>query len=149
MTQVIPIRSLSDYTDDEDDDCYEYNEVSSLTDGSLALDDYKSELNSNEPDYPYHEVVRKKADRAKLQPGFCRDCEAFCKVFMSGKGREVFKESDLVECSRHHSKFVTNQPSTPEDFWELSFIDEIKARERREKEKKRLQKLQQHPVYHK
>eukprot|EP00980_Cylindrotheca_fusiformis_P013645 scaffold3513_cov102-Cylindrotheca_fusiformis.AAC.6 len=74
----------------------------------------------------YEQVVRKKDDRDQLQRHDCPDCGQFLRAVMEGRGAEVFEQHALLCDSRHRTRYTP--PETPEDFWELSFMDEIKAR---------------------
>ena len=92
--------------------------------------DDENTTSTNEPNYKYHEVVRKKKERRALQGHDCPSCRSFldavCKDW-DGKDNGMFNRSELVqECSRHRSKHEPNQ--TPPGFWELSFADSVAAR---------------------
>jgi hypothetical protein len=76
----------------------------------------------------YEEVVRKKDEREKLQRHDCPDCGKFMDAIMEGDGAKVFERHQLRCTSRHRTRYTP--PETPEHFWELSFIDEIRDRER-------------------
>lgn len=76
----------------------------------------------------YEEVVRKKDEREKLRRHDCPDCGKFMDAIMEGDGAEIFERHQLMCNSRHRTRYTP--PETPEHFWELSFIDEIKKRER-------------------
>lgn len=81
---------------------------------------------------PYCEVVRKKADRAALKPHECPECGKFIDAIMEQDKHGVYNRHELMCASRHRHRFTP--PETPEDFWELSFIDERDARLKRQKE---------------
>ena len=70
--------------------------------------------------FAYQEVVRKKCDRAKLPGHFCAQCQPFIDATKDGLRPEDVAALQ-AECSRHRAY----QPpqGTPDDFWELSFID--------------------------
>jgi hypothetical protein len=98
-------------------------------DQSLWHDDDDDETNNDNNDTPnfrYEEVVRKKALREGLKPHDCPDCAAFVNWVMQKDGANVYKREELMCCSRHRRR--DTPPSTPCDFWELSFVDERDAR---------------------
>ena len=73
----------------------------------------------DEPSYAFQEVVRGKDARAAL-PG--HDCEE-CRKFLDALGNDTgFRDTIVQECSRHRSRFAP--PSTPKDYWRLTFADE-------------------------
>ena len=82
---------------------------------------------------PYTEVVRKKTERAKLKPHRCEECGAFMDAVLASDDRGVHSRDELMCCSRHRHRFTP--PETPEGFWELSFHDEILARQKAQLEK--------------
>ncbi|KAG7343241.1 hypothetical protein IV203_021186 [Nitzschia inconspicua] len=84
------------------------------------MDDSSHE--ANEPDFKYLEVVRKKAEREGLNPYDCPDCAKFFNAVTAGDAKDVYKRDELLGCSRHRGR--STPPQTPEDFWEMSFIDE-------------------------
>ena len=89
--------------------CYGY---ACPTDGSLDF--------TQPGAFAYQEVVRKKCDRAKLPGHFCAQCQPFIDATKDGLRPEDVAALQ-AECSRHRAY----QPpqGTPDDFWELSFID--------------------------
>ena len=79
----------------------------------------KPASNPDEPSYAFQEVVRGKDARAAL-PG--HDCEE-CRKFLDALGNDTgFRDTIVQECSRHRSRFPP--PSTPKDFWRMTFPDE-------------------------
>jgi hypothetical protein len=111
--------------------------------GAAAADDdddddlFNDDDEDDRPKYAYQEVVRKKAEREALPAHDCPECAQFRAVVMSGKGKDVFNEDEIMACSRHRSR--APPPSTPPQYWELSFADEVEARKKREKEAQRQQ----------
>jgi hypothetical protein len=100
---------------------------------SLWNDDDDAEgdtTHHSRPDYRYQEVVRKRAEREGLKPYDCPDCAAFVDTILQGEGAKVYNRNELMCCSRHRSRHTP--PSTPPDFWELSFIDERDRKRERE-----------------
>jgi hypothetical protein len=81
-----------------------------------------SDEDRDRPNYKYQEVVRKRAEREGLKPYDCPECAAFVDMILQGDGAKVYNRDELMCCSRHRSRHTP--PSTPPDFWELSFIDE-------------------------
>jgi hypothetical protein len=79
--------------------------------------------------FRYQEVVRGREARQALPSHDCPDCGKFLDAVMEGNGANVFERHELMCQSRHRSRHTP--PSTPEDFWELSFQDEIKARKQK------------------
>ena len=74
----------------------------------------------NSPSYKYCEVVRKKDERRALPGRVCPECNGF---FDAVCDNDVFNKDDFVGlCSRHRSRHTP--PQTPDNFWDLSFIDE-------------------------
>lgn len=88
-------------------------------------DDFLSE--SPQPKYAYKETVRCHKDRNGLP---CHDCDECRKWYLTLKKTGHEFSQDPVAFSRHRSRF--RPPETPEDFWEMSFVDERKARQLRE-----------------
>ncbi len=81
--------------------------------------------------YPYEEVVRGKTAREALIGYECKECAAFFdKAVLHGDGANHYNRDELLRCSRHRAR--QTPPQTPEDFWDLSFMDE--KLERKEKE---------------
>ncbi|GMI52774.1 hypothetical protein ScalyP_jg7264 [Parmales sp. scaly parma] len=71
------------------------------------------------------EVVRDEKRRA-LPAHDCEECKKFYDAICDGNSE--FNKSDLMKhCGRHRSKFTPDM--TPEGFWEMSFTDEVQARE--------------------
>merc|ERR1711957_387553 len=92
---------------------------------------------NNNNKFRYQEVVRNKKERQSLKGRTCEDCINFVNAICDGNGSKFFKKdgSIVTECSRHRSRHTP--PSTPADFWELSFPDERREREEKEKEKEK------------
>jgi len=90
----------------------------------------KSKPSPNPPPQPsttfkYKEVVRGEKRRA-LPAHDCEECKKFYDAICDGNSE--FNKSDLMKhCGRHRSKFTPDM--TPEGFWEMSFTDEVQARE--------------------
>ncbi|XP_053350809.1 DNA endonuclease RBBP8 [Clarias gariepinus] len=59
-------------------------------------------------------VVRKKAERRKLQGHTCKECE----IYYADLPEEERKKK-LSSCSRHRFRYIP--PSTPEHFWDVGF----------------------------
>ncbi|KAF5902714.1 DNA endonuclease RBBP8, partial [Clarias magur] len=59
-------------------------------------------------------VVRKKAERRKLQGHTCKECE----IYYADLPEEERKKK-LSSCSRHRFRYIP--PSTPENFWDVGF----------------------------
>ena len=78
-----------------------------------------SKSNSNEPTFAYQEVVRGRANREAL-PGY--DCEE-CRKFLNAIGDGYDRDQIIQQCSRHRSRHAP--PSTPDGFWNLTFIDSV------------------------
>ncbi|KAL3809958.1 hypothetical protein ACHAXA_011400 [Cyclostephanos tholiformis] len=72
----------------------------------------------NEPPFAYQEVVRGRANRQAL-PG--HECEK-CRKWFDAIGPGYDRREIVKECSRHRSRHIP--PSTPPDFWKLTFVDE-------------------------
>ena len=78
--------------------------------------------------YKYQEVVRGKKAREKLHGYNCECCSGFYDALCAGKGSEHFDREKLIQQnSRHRAR--DSPPQTPVDFWEMSFVDEIRERE--------------------
>jgi len=80
--------------------------------------------------YKYKEVVRNRSDRRSMRAHDCPECKAFLDAVCGKEGENnIFDRSKLIQqCSRHRSNF-SQDPPTPDGFWELSFADSLKARE--------------------
>jgi hypothetical protein len=98
--------------------------------------DRKRQLQPNNNDAPkkkkttpttfrYQEVVRGKAERETLKGYECPECGDFLDAAL--EGMEVDRH-EFMCASRHRARHTP--PSTPEGFWELSFVDEMKQREK-------------------
>jgi hypothetical protein len=107
----VTIKKIHHHDDDDDDDDLMYD---------------SSQEGRRVPQHlvKYQEVVRKKSEREALYPYDCPDCAKFINAVMEGKGKEIYHRNELVTCSRHRGRHTP--PSTPSQFWELSFIDEKK-----------------------
>jgi hypothetical protein len=81
---------------------------------------------SQQPNYPYKETVRCKAERQGLR---CHDCEQCRKWYFMLQSTGHNLSQDPLQNSRHRSRFATSE--TPQDFWELDFIDELRDEERK------------------
>ena len=82
---------------------------------------------------PYLEVVRKKEERDRLNRYECVECGKFIEAICDQDSQGVYDRHALLCNSRHRARFTP--PQTPEDFWELSFVDERDAKRRRRVEK--------------
>jgi hypothetical protein len=69
--------------------------------------------------YKYHEVVRGKAKRQCLPGHDCPECKAFYEC-IHRNGHEF--SQNPVEHTRHRAQYAP--PETPENFWEMDFVDE-------------------------
>lgn len=77
--------------------------------------------------FRYEEVVRGKAAREALTGYECEECAAFFdEAVLHGDGAKYYDRDELLRCSRHRA--LHTPPQTPEDYWELSFMDEKKER---------------------
>lgn len=77
--------------------------------------------------FRYEEVVRGKLAREALNGYECEECAVFFdEAVLHGDGAKYFDRDELLRCSRHRA--LHTPPQTPEDYWELSFIDEKKER---------------------
>ena len=72
---------------------------------------------NNEPSFAYQEVVRGRANRQALPGHECEECRKWYDANPGYDRREI-----VMECSRHRSRHIP--PSTPPDFWNLTFVDE-------------------------
>lgn len=79
----------------------------------------KNYTKDGEPTFVYQEVVRGKEARAAL-PG--HDCEE-CRKFLDALGPGFDRDEVVQRCSRHRAKQAP--PSTPSNFWALTFIDSV------------------------
>jgi hypothetical protein len=76
------------------------------------------------------EVVRGRAEREALNGYECAQCAAFFdEAVLVGNGAKYYDRDELLRCSRHRSRHTP--PQTPEDYWELSFMDEKTERLRK------------------
>jgi hypothetical protein len=75
---------------------------------------------SQQPTYAYQERVRSKAERQRLPTYDCPECRAF---YANLNDSQI----DPSEYCRHRARHPP--PETPPDFWEVDFIDEVRARE--------------------
>ena len=80
--------------------------------------------NKKPPGFVYHDVVRNKVERQSMPGHSCQECKAFWDTVCDDG--TVFERKHFEDCSRHRARH--SPPSTPDGFWELSFMDEIKAR---------------------
>jgi hypothetical protein len=89
--------------------------------------------NSQEPDFAYQETVRCKHLRERLPCHDCPNCRKFFEALrktghdvhdFAGGGIPPLTGNNHVIFSRHRARYARNE--TPEDFWELDFIDERK-----------------------
>jgi hypothetical protein len=85
----------------------------------------KNDDEESQSDYKHIEVVRGKKKRACLPGHSCQDCDPFWAAVCDGN--DVFDRKQFQDCSRHRSTF--SPENTPPNFWELSFRDEVQARE--------------------
>jgi hypothetical protein len=77
--------------------------------------------------FRYEEVVRGKAAREALTGYECVECAAFFdEAVLHGDGAKYYDRDELLRCSRHRA--LHTPPQTPEDYWELSFMDEKRER---------------------
>jgi len=82
----------------------------------LIEDDNIVETSSTKKPFKFKETVRNKSERDQL-PG--HECE-HCKKFYDAVGIDD-KKKFLNFCSRH--KYQDSPPTTPENYWEVSFPD--------------------------
>ncbi|KAL7557406.1 hypothetical protein ACA910_009111 [Epithemia clementina (nom. ined.)] len=80
--------------------------------------------------YKYEEVVRCKAERQGLPCRDCVDCRAFYDV-LRRSGDHLVNSQSTVQFSRHRTRFTP--PETPEDFWEIDFIDEKRKKQQQQR----------------
>lgn len=83
-------------------------------------------VDGDEPGYAYQETVRCKEFRAGLPCQDCYQCQRFYKV-LQDTGHDIVVE----DAGRHRNRFAPSE--TPEDFWELDFIDELKEQRKQGK----------------
>ena len=98
----------------------------------------KHKKNNNKPSFKYQQVVRGKAQRQALKGWSCPECDQFWNAVCHQQGNAtVFQRQHFENCSRHRA---AHSPShTPQDFWELSFLDERRARQEQEKQQEQEQ----------
>jgi hypothetical protein len=75
------------------------------------------------PSFRYQEVVRKKTEREALNTYECEECGKFMDALLQDDAEGVFQRHELMCASRHRARHTP--PETPENFWELSFVDEL------------------------
>jgi hypothetical protein len=78
-------------------------------------------------DYKHVEVVRGKKKRECLPGHSCQCCDPFWSAVCDGN--DVFDRKQFQDCSRHRA--AHSPENTPPNFWDLSFRDEVLAREER------------------
>lgn len=76
-------------------------------------------------DYKHVEVVRGKKKRECLPGHSCPGCDPFWSAVCDGN--DVFDRKQFQDCSRHRA--AHSPENTPPNFWDLSFRDEVLARE--------------------
>ncbi len=81
------------------------------------------------PKYAYKETVRCRKDRQGLP---CHDCDECRYWYLTLKNTGHEFSQDPLSFSRHRSRFQPHE--SPVDFWEMSFVDERKARQAEEAE---------------
>jgi hypothetical protein len=85
--------------------------------------------------YKYVQVVRNRAERRMLNGHTCPECDAFAKFVLQARdsqGNAIYEPKDIVQaCSRHRNLLSQGGSNTPEDFWELSFVDSIERRRKK------------------
>jgi len=102
-------------------------------DASKKVVDKAGRHSQNQDIFKYEEVVRGKMAREALNGYECEECAAFFdKAVLHGDGAKCYDRDELLRCSRHRGRHTP--PSTPQDYWELSFIDEREARLHKEAE---------------
>ena len=69
----------------------------------------------NQPGYAYEEVVRKKADRARLQAFDCPECEEYYAQCLA----DGLPVDHIQQCGRHRG-LKKHKPSPP-NFWDVDF----------------------------
>jgi len=72
-----------------------------------------------EPSFAYQEVVRGREKRQALPGHECEECRKFHDALGPGFDRDHL----VMECSRHRARHAP--PSTPPDFWKLTFVDSV------------------------
>jgi len=86
----------------------------------------------SEEKFKYEEVVRNHAERRSLHGHTCQECDAFARFMLQArdsKGDAIYDLKDIVQaCSRHRKRFSQGECTTPEGFWELSFVDSVEKR---------------------
>lgn len=106
---------------------YKINSSTSNTDDSI------NERNK----FRYKETIRCKSVREGLPCYDCIECSKFYSAIskqgieltpagQNNNENDIDRKNNLIKHSRHRSRFTP--PSTPDGFWELSFRDEIKAK---------------------
>ena len=75
--------------------------------------------------YKHVEVIRGKKKRECLPGHSCQCCDPFWAAVCDGN--DVFDRKQLQDCSRHRA--AHSPESTPPNFWDLSFRDEVLARD--------------------
>ncbi|GAX21035.1 hypothetical protein FisN_1Lh293 [Fistulifera solaris] len=85
---------------------------------------------SPQPKYAYKETVRCRKDRQALP---CHDCDECRYWYLTLKNTGHDFSQDPLSFSRHRSRFQPHE--SPVDFWEMSFVDERKARQAEEVER--------------
>ena len=123
------------------------NTASASTNTKITTNHSHSTSTSNgTSNYKYQEVVRGRKEREKLHGRDCECCKGFYDAIFSGKGAEVFDRQKLIqENSRHRSRYAeVEKDNTPNEFWELSFMDSIEERRVTAKE---IEKEQEQELY--
>ena len=99
--------------------------VTNLGRGERRTRSFPSSSSVVDPKQPpvFHEVVRNKAARAKMDAVTCAQCSGF---FDAAGG--VLSPDTAQRCHHDHSRHriaskVTRQPETPESFWQIGFDD--------------------------
>ena len=93
------------------------------------LDSPSNDSRDKSNEQPYLEVVRNKQERDRLNRYECVECGKFIDAICDQDSQGLYDRHALLCHSRHRSRFTP--PQTPEDFWELSFIDERDAKRRK------------------
>lgn len=75
--------------------------------------------------YKHVEVIRGKKKRECLPGHSCQGCDPFWAAVCDGN--DVFDRKQFQDCSRHRA--AHSPESTPPNFWDLSFRDEVLARD--------------------
>jgi hypothetical protein len=102
---------------------------------SKDTDDFLDSPTPKPKELPYLEVVRKKEERDRLQRFECQECGKFIQAICDQDSQGVYDRHALLCNSRHRARFTP--PQTPDDFWELSFIDERDAKRRKTEDSSR------------